>query len=132
MDKRSAFDIDNRRGQVGESLVGTFLEALGDARIEVKTDYRAWETGNVYIETHQQLQSGEWVTSGINVTEAEFYCLAGPNGSGFITIETNKLKEIAIASEKRSIASANINTNPTHGRIVKLSDIIAAIYERKN
>lgn len=47
------FDVDFRRGKVGEDLVGTFLEQLAGSTIEVKTDYRADMTGNVYVETWQ-------------------------------------------------------------------------------
>lgn len=128
MDSRSAFDIDNRRGKLGEDLVGTFVSALAESRLEVKTDFRAGETGNVYIETHQKLQSGEVVASGLNVSEAEFYCLAGPKGNGFIVIASDVLRRLAVDAPGRTIAHANINTNPTNGRIVSIQDILGEIF----
>lgn len=128
VDRRSAFDIDNRRGQLGENLVGTFVEALADSRLEVKTDFRAGETGNVYIETHQRLFAGDLVQSGINVSEAEFYCLAGPKQNGFIVLKTDVLRQLAINSPGRTIAHGNINSNPTNGRIVSLRDILGEIF----
>lgn len=45
------FAVDFTRGRVGEELVETFLADLQGKKIEVKTDYRINETGNVYVET---------------------------------------------------------------------------------
>jgi hypothetical protein len=47
------FDVDFTRGRVGEDLVETFLADLVGKKIEIKTDYRINETGNVYLETWQ-------------------------------------------------------------------------------
>lgn len=60
------FDIDLTAGKRGEELVGGFLGQLrsGSALVEVKTDDRAVNTGNVYIETSCCYQ-GQWKPSGI-------------------------------------------------------------------
>ena len=122
------FDLDYRRGQVGEQLVGTFLEQLTGGLIEVKTDHRVNETGNVYIETWQEKQSG-WEPSGINITESNFYAIAGPSGTGFVVITTEELKNIARESEQRTIANTNINTVNTRGRLVSMKTLIKRIFE---
>ena len=71
------FDIDFARGKVGEDLVNTVLGKLQGKKIEVKTDYRIPETGNVYIETWQYHREDEsdLKKSGINITEAEYWCI---------------------------------------------------------
>lgn len=118
------FDIDYQRGLVGENLVGTFLQGLAGSKIEVKTDYHAWRTGNLYVETHQHLR-GQWVKSGINLSEAEYYCFAGPTAVGFITIETRQL--IRLALEAPRIES---NTHiRTHGRLIKINRIIETLLQ---
>lgn len=125
------FDIDFRRGQVGEKLVGSFLEAVTGSLIEVKTDHRADETGNVYIETWQEGRDG-WKTSGINLSDSDFYALAGPTAAGFICIRTDELKRLALSSPSRTIATANINTVNTRGRLVPVQAIVSAIFRNPN
>ena len=121
------FDLDYRRGQVGENLVGTFLENLNGGLIEVKTDYRAGETGNVYIETWQQDGDG-WKQSGLNLSKSNYYALAGPNATGFIVIDSDQLKLLARQAPERTISNDNINTLNTRGRLVKLTDILSVIF----
>jgi hypothetical protein len=129
--RNERFDIDNRRGQIGEKLVGSFLEAVADATIEVKTDYRVNETGNVYIETHQCTYAGEWVKSGINTSEAKFYSFAGGCGKGFVTIETQTLKQIAANAPRVTFEPTTKDTNFTRGRLVKVADILKTIFEKE-
>lgn len=123
------FDLDYQRGLIGEKLVGTFLEALSGSRIEVKTDHRVLETGNVFVETHQQVFGQDWKPSGINVSEAEFYSFAGPSGNGFVTIKTSVLKELAGASPRANVNSRSTESSAARGRIVRMSDILELIYE---
>lgn len=126
------FDIDFKRGLVGEKLVGTFLEALTGSLIEVKTDYRAHETGNVYVEGWQQNMQGEWYKSGINATHADWFVYAGPSGKGFIAMRTQDLMELAKTSRRAEITTHNENTRQTRGRIVRLTDIIETIFRKGN
>lgn len=127
------FDIDYRRGMIGENLVGSFLEQLPGGTIEVKTDYHAWRTGNLYIETHQRLASDEWVKSGINLSEADFYCFAGPRAVGFITIRkpilVNLVRErsVPVRMDKKSATS-----RATMGYLVKVADVVALLLEKEN
>lgn len=123
------FDLDYSRGLVGERLVGSFLEALAGSRIEVKTDHRVLETGNVFVETHQQVFGQDWKPSGINVSEAEFYSFAGPSGNGFVTVRTDVLKDLARACPRGNVVSRSRESSSARGRLVKISDIIELIYE---
>jgi hypothetical protein len=124
------FDIDNRRGAVGESVVGTFLEAMGTATVEVKTDSGAWRTGNVYVETWQRPQGspeGTFVPSGINKSKADWWAFAGPGGHGFIAVDRATLKELAKKAREAEQPIHSNRTNQTKGRLVRVSDIVAAI-----
>lgn len=128
-----AFDIDYRRGLIGENLVNTFLVDLAGSLIEVKTDYRAHETGNVYVETHQypKGQRENYIPSGINISQANWYVFAGQNSAGFIAIRRHELMELVIAAPRAEIAAANINSNQTRGRLVSIQSIIDTIYRKQ-
>jgi len=132
MTYQPAFDIDFRRGLVGEQLTKTFLNDLAGSLIEVKTDYRAHETSNVYVETHQypKGQREYHQPSGINLSNANWYVFAGQANTGFIAIKKAELLRLAITAPRAEIATANINSNQTHGRLVRIEDIIATIYRQ--
>jgi hypothetical protein len=129
--KEPHFDIDFARGKVGENLVNTFLADLEGKTIEVKTDYRVTETGNVYIETWQyhREDASDKVQSGINITKADYYCFASPDATGFIMIKTDSLKEVIRDTNPREVRQSRINakTNASIGRLVKVADIMKKI-----
>ena len=129
--KEPHFDIDFARGKVGEDLVQTFLADLVGKKIEVKTDYRVTETGNVYVETWQyhKEDASDRKQSGINITQADYYCFASPDASGFVMIKTEALKEIIREQQCIEVRQTRINpkTNASFGRLVKMSDILAKI-----
>jgi hypothetical protein len=129
--KEPHFDIDFARGKVGEDLVQTFLADLVGQKIEVKTDYRVTETGNVYVETWQyhKEDASDRKQSGINITQADYYCFASPDASGFVMIKTEALKEIIREQQCIEVRQTRINpkTNASFGRLVKMSDILAKI-----
>jgi hypothetical protein len=118
------FDIDFRRGLIGEDLHKEFLFGTH----EIKTDYRTAETGNFYVETRQQNESGEWL-SGINTTKADFWVQASPLGYGGIYIRTSVfkelLREVNPPETKQPIRSSV--TNSSTGRLVKLDDLLRAL-----
>jgi hypothetical protein len=126
------FDIDLERGKVGETLLDTFLGSLGEgAKFEVKTDYRAWETGNFYIETWQyrNADQSDKRPSGINVTTAEWWVFAGPSGSGFIAIKTDDLKQIIRDTNPRETGQYVVSdvTNASLGRLVPVREVMKKI-----
>ena len=122
------FDIDNRRGKVGENLVGSFVEALARGTIEVKTDYGLSKTGNLYIETwaYRNPDESDKRPSGINTTKADFWAFASPGGTGFVCISTDELKahikETNPPTARQPIS--NEATMASLGRLVKMSDLL--------
>lgn len=130
------FDFDFARGKVGEDLVETFLADLVGKKIEVKTDHRVSETGNVYVETWQYHKPDESdkKPSGINVTKAEYFCFASPTGDGFVMIKTEALKQILRETPPRHARQplANSHSNASIGRLVKITDIMAKLKLWKN
>lgn len=118
------FDIDFRRGLVGEDLHKEFLFGTH----EVKTDYRTAETGNFYVETRQQNENGEWL-SGINTTKSDFWVQASPLGYGGIFIRTSVFKKLlreVNPPETRQPIRSSV-TNSSTGRLVKLDDLLRAL-----
>jgi hypothetical protein len=129
------FDFDFERGRVGENLVGSFLQALEGSRIEVKTDYRVTETGNVYVETWQYRLAGaiDKKPSGINTTEADYWVFASPSGQGFICIETDALKQIIRELDPPEVRQpiSNETSNASIGRIIPIRCIMDKLQLRK-
>lgn len=129
--KEPHFDFDFARGKVGEDLVETFLADLQGKKIEVKTDYRVSETGNVYVETWQyhKEDASDRKQSGINITQSDYYCFASPDATGFVMIKTEALKEIIREKQCIEVRQSRINpkTNASFGRLVKISDIMEKI-----
>lgn len=124
------FDHDFRRGKVGEDLVDTFLAALQGKTIETKTDSRTWETGNVYIETWQyRVSEDNKKQSGINISKADYWCFAAPEGNGFVMITTEALKEVIRDTQPQETRQPiwDDKTMASIGRLVKMSDIIKKI-----
>jgi hypothetical protein len=125
------FDVDFTRGKVGEDLVETFLADLVGKKIEIKTDYRINETGNVYLETWQYSEpdTSDKKQSGINVSEAEYYCFGSPTGDGFIMIKTSVLKEFIRNTNPREARQpiASKETKASIGRLIPLAQLLASI-----
>jgi hypothetical protein len=125
------FDVDFTRGRVGEQLVETFLADLIGKKIEVKTDYRIGETGNVYVETWQYSQpdASDKKQSGINISEAEYYCFGAPLGEGFVMVKTSVLKDFIRRTNPRETRQpiASKQTKASIGRLVPLGDLLCSI-----
>jgi hypothetical protein len=125
------FDLDFTRGQVGEKLVGSFLESLEGGTIEVKTDYRIAETGNVYVETWQYRLPGavDKKQSGINTTKADYWVFASPQANGFICIATEALRSLLRDTNPREVRQpvSGVNTHASIGRLVPITSLLRAI-----
>ncbi len=104
------FDIDLKRGKVGEDKTLDIVDAINESRIEVKTDYGVWKTGNLYIEYEKQDRKGDWVPSGIATTEADYWAFAFKDGAIFV--ETARLKELVA----KHLESGNIGYRPGNAR----------------
>ena len=122
------FDIDLRRGQVGEQQTLNVIDALQQGRVEVKTDYGVGITGNFYIEFEKQNRQGEWVPSGLGVTEADWWAFAYADGVIFVATET--LKRLAREYWRSGhVGQRNGNEHSSASRGVKLpvADLVASM-----
>lgn len=113
------FDFDVRRGQVGEEYVGTILEKIASDSIEVKTDYGANRTGNLFVEYEQETRQGNWVPSGISTSEAEYWAFAFRDGVIFVTLERLKqiCRDVYLQDRERNVGHrpGNEHSNATRG-----------------
>jgi len=111
--KDSNWDLDLRDGLAGESKIADllFLDT-----VEVKTDRRWYETGNVYIETECWYQASQtWEPSGIRVSKASHWAFILESAALIVPLE--HLMEI-VYSQGRPI-ECNIPPNPSRGYLIK-------------
>jgi hypothetical protein len=122
MSKLSDFDIDLANGQEGEQLVKELL--TGGKTIEVKTDLKWKNTGNLYIETICWSHNNEdWYPSGLSATKADYWAFV--LNSGAIMVPTEVLKSV-VTVRGRAI-TCNIQPNPSKGYLIKVEDILDAL-----
>lgn len=121
------YDIDFAKGLIGENLVAGLPEAIQSGTVEVKTDYRAVDTGNFYVETWQYGKSDESDKrlSGINTTGADFWAFVIPQTNCIYVINTNNLKALVIQNRYKETRQRIINkhTNASIGRLVPVAHI---------
>ena len=121
------FDIDFAKGLIGENLVSGLPEAIQSGTVEVKTDYRAVETGNFYVETWQygKPDESDKRLSGINTTGADFWAFVIPQTHCIYIIKTIHLKALVMKTRYKETRQPiiNENTNASIGRLVPVKDI---------
>jgi len=126
MSNLSDFDLDFRFGQQGEQSVANMLSI---ETVEVKTDRRWKDTGNVYIETYFYSTAKEdWVHSGINITKATHWAFKLEDA--VLLVETPKL--ISAIREYGVPISTPIQPNPSKGFLIKPENILRYIKESSN
>lgn len=119
--KDSNWDLDLRAGLLGESVVADILKA---DTVEVKTDRRWYETGNLYIETECYYKSSNsWEPSGIAVSKATHWAFVLEDS--VLIVPTFRLKE-AIHEHPRN-ATCSIPPNPSRGHLVTPALLIELI-----
>lgn len=134
-DRRAAgyqprWDIDSKVGAQGEFFVVDIIQALENGSSEVKTDEKAAQYQNIYLE-YQCRVSGQWCPSGLATTEAELWnhvLLPGPIA---ITVPVPLLRDVArhhyAAGHRRE---APKGSHPTRGITIPLAcllrDLLAA------
>ena len=122
MSKLSDFDLDLATGQEGEQLVEQLLTS--GKTIEVKTDLKWKETGNLYIETTCWSHNNEeWYASGLSATKASYWAFV-LEGS-ILLVPTETLKKV-VTVRGRAI-NCNIQPNPSKGYLIKVEDIMDAL-----
>lgn len=119
--KESSWDLDYRDGKKGEDTVAHLLAV---ETVEVKTDRRWKETGNVYIETQCFYQNSQsWEPSGINVTKASHWAFVLDDL--VVVIPTERLRKIVL-SYGRPI-DCKIEPNPSKGMLVSVTHLLAVV-----
>lgn len=117
------FDLDLEIGEQGEAVVRAGLTG----KVEVKTDRRAHETGNLYIEIWQfsNPDRSDKRPSGLSTTTADWWITTAPSGIGFIAIKVDELKALIKANNYRQTAQPIVsdNTNGSIGLLIPVSDI---------
>jgi hypothetical protein len=117
--KLSDFDLDLAVGHQGEALVEQLL--TGGATVEVKTDLKWKETGNLYIETVCWSHNNEnWYLSGLSSTKASYWAFVLEGAT--LLVPTEVLKQV-VTARGRAI-TCNIPPNPSKGYLIKVEDII--------
>ena len=92
----STFDIDLRRGLYGEGLLMDLLRK-GNELIEVKTDYRAHETGNIAVELECRGKP-----SGLTTTEADYWAFIIPGLDNSIILQ-RKERVMKLCQDKPTV-----------------------------
>jgi hypothetical protein len=120
---KSDFDIDLKNGVEAEEALHNILNM---DTVEVKRDFKWFETGNLYIETECYFnKSGSWEPSGLAVTKATHWAIA--LGDTNIIVPTQHIKDLIAAKEKYGVprkVSCNIEPNPSRGYLITVDDIL--------
>ncbi len=125
LNNTNEFDVDLSKGKWGENALVDILMLNGDL-IEVKTDYKWQDTGNIFVETECWYRNdGETKASGLNVSTAQWYAFVlrvRENAPVIKIIPTTLLRMVV---EKKGIAmDANqYGENPSKGYLITLKDI---------
>jgi len=110
--KDSNWDLDLRAGLTGESKVADLLSL---DTVEVKTDKRWHETGNIYIETECFYQASQsWEPSGLRVSKATHWAFVLEDS--VLIVPTHRLKEVVWESTRP--ITCNIPPNPSRGYLI--------------
>jgi len=111
--KNPDWDIDLRAGEVGESLVADLLHI---DTVEVKTDRRWKETGNIYIEECCFQQSTqEWKASGIIASKATHWAFVLED----TVLIVPRSKVIYVMRKYGKATGTNLQPNPSRGYLIK-------------
>ena len=114
MDYNSDFRFDLELGQQGETTFGAIFSG---AKIEVKTDFAAYRTGNFFIEYESRDKP-----SGLATTHAVYWCLIATktpervlddNVLFMAVLPTERLKELCreIFAERGYVLGGDSNTS---------------------
>jgi len=116
--KNSSWDLDLRDGELGESKVADLLSL---DTVEVKTDRRWKDTGNLYIETECWYVGDEsWKPSGVRVSEATHWAFVLEDS--VLIIPLHRLKE-AVWEVGKPI-TCNIPPNPSRGYLITPAELL--------
>ena len=119
--KNSDWDLDLRAGELGESKVADLLSL---DTVEVKTDRRWYETGNIYIETECYYKNSQaWQPSGLTISKATHWAYVLEDS--VLIVPLFRMKE-AVHELGRPI-TCNIPPNPSRGYLITPAVILEHI-----
>lgn len=127
LNKDYRWDIDLSVGEWGENLLVDILKQSGNY-IEVKTDLKWQDTGNIFVETECfYINENKVKPSALNTSEAQWYAFVLPWGSGInppiIKIIPTKLLKKVVKARGRLVPANQDGPNPTEGYLITLDDI---------
>tara|TARA_R100001015_G_C4608796_1_gene164046 strand:+ start:157 stop:507 length:351 start_codon:yes stop_codon:yes gene_type:complete len=103
MKYNSDFKYDLNLGLLGEKLINDVFE--NNDKVEVKTDFKAKDTGNIFIEYESRGK-----LSGISTTQANWFCFVLSN-ENIIFLKTEKLKKLCKQKGLRKVLGGDNNTS---------------------
>jgi len=114
MKHNNDFRFDLQVGQTYENQLAELLQK----KIEVKRDFRAMETGNIFVEYESRGKA-----SGIATSQAEWWCY-WLSEKHFVMIEKNELKILCrkYLGTKRDVKGGDSNTSK--GILLPIEDFI--------
>jgi len=115
MEFNSDFKYDLKVGQLAEETLSKFFT---NSKVEVKRDFKAIETGNIFVEYESRGKH-----SGISTSEAEWYCYF-ISEEQFIIISSLKLKKLCrkYIGTDRDVFGGDSNTSK--GILLPISDLV--------
>jgi len=111
----SDFRYDLKVGQLHEKMLAGLLESK---TIEVKRDFRASQTGKVFVEFFCRDKP-----SGISTTEADFWCFI-LDGETAIMLPTSKLERLANKAADNNQVVCGGDNNLSHGVLIEVADLV--------
>ncbi len=115
MEYNSDFRYDLKVGQLHEKMLAGLLESK---TIEVKRDFRASQTGKVFVEFFCRDKP-----SGISTTEADFWCFI-LDGETAIMLPTSKLERLANKAADNNQVVCGGDNNLSHGVLIEVADLV--------
>ncbi len=116
----SDFRYDLKQGMWYEKQLAMIL---GNKKIEVKTDFQAYRTGNVFIE-----YASRGKPSGIATTQSEWYALILVNKDEeverIILMETTKLRGIVLRNLHTRGYKKGGDNDTSRGVLVKVTELV--------
>ena len=115
MEYNSDFRYDLKVGQLHEKMLADLLESK---TVEVKRDFRASQTGRVFVEFFCRGKP-----SGISTTEADFWCFI-LDGETAIMLPTSKLERLANKAADNNQVVCGGDNNLSHGVLIEVADLV--------
>lgn len=112
----SSFTYDLHLGEQAEDWA---KELFGNAKVEVKTDTKAQQTGNMFIEVYSRN-----IPSGISTTTADYWVYRIEGKGTAIIISTKRLKQIVKEIYKLNGFVKGGDNNTSLGVLVPLVNLL--------